>query len=154
MSASLTEIAAYVGKQVLAVQSSVAANGTPQAAVVGVVANDALELFFDTLGDTRKAANLRRDARVAFVLGWNLAEACTVQLEGLADEPSGADLEAWKTRYFTRFPDGVARQEWPGIIYFRVRPTWIRHSDFRGASPAIAEFDAAALAAFRKGSHR
>jgi general stress protein 26 len=149
MSATLTEIAAYVGKQILAVQSSVAASGAPQAAVVGVVANDALELFFDTLGDTRKAANLRRDPRVAFVLGWDMAEACTVQLEGVADEPTGPELEAWKSRYFARFPDGVARQEWPGITYFRVRPTWIRHSDFRGATPAIAEFGAAELLAFQ-----
>jgi hypothetical protein len=38
----------------------VAAGGAPQAAVVGIVVSDALELFFDTLGSTRKMANLRR----------------------------------------------------------------------------------------------
>lgn len=145
---TLADIAAYVAQQTLAVQASVGASGGPQAAVVGVVASDALELFFDTLGDTRKAVNLRRDPRVAFVLGWDMTESRTVQLEGIADEPTGADLGAWQARYFARFPDGVARQSWPGIAYFRVRPIWVRHSDFRGAAPVISTFSAPELEAW------
>lgn len=147
---TLDEIAAYVGAQKLAVQTSVAAGGGPQAAVVGIVSNQRLELFFDTLGDTRKAANLRRDPRAAFVIGWSLDEARTVQWEGVADEPTGDDLRRWQQLYFARFPDGVARQAWPGITYFRVRPTWVRHSDFRGPTPAITEYGAAALAAWAR----
>ena len=29
------------------------------------------------------------------------------------------------------FPDGPTRLSWPGIAYFRVRPRWVRYSDFR-----------------------
>ena len=151
MSITLNDIAAFVRDQTLAVEATVSGAGGPQAAVIGIVANEALQLFFDTLGETRKAANLRRDPRAAFVIGWDLDQARTVQLEGVADEPTGPALAAWQQTYFARFPDGVGRQAWPGITYFRVRPTWVRHSDFSGAEPAIVEFTAAEIAAWAAG---
>lgn len=49
--------------------------------------------------------------------------------------------------YFARFPDGPARQAWPGNTYVRVQPTWIRCSDYAQSPTAIVEFDAAALEA-------
>ncbi|HEX7450933.1 MAG TPA: pyridoxamine 5'-phosphate oxidase family protein, partial [Polyangiaceae bacterium] len=63
--------------------------GAPQAAVVGYAVSDDLELVFDTLGSTRKAHNLRRDSRVALVVGWDDDQ--TVQIEGIADEPCGEE---------------------------------------------------------------
>jgi hypothetical protein len=35
---------------------------------------------------------------------------------------------------------------WPGLTYFRVRPRWIRYSDFGQAPPLIAEFTTGQLA--------
>ena len=118
-----------------AVEASVAADGRPQAAVIGVAVTDRLELVLDTMGDTRKAENLRRDPRVAVVLGWDDGQ--TLQIDGVADEPTGAELAELKKVYFARFPDGPEREGWPGIAYFRVRPRWARHSDFRGRAPVI-----------------
>src|SRR5882724_11473255 len=100
--------------------------------VVGVAVNDQLELVFDTLASTRKAQNLRRDPRVSVVIGWDDEQ--TVQYEGMADEPAGPELAEAQRHYFARFPDGPSRLAWPGIIYFRVRPTWIRFSDFRASA--------------------
>jgi hypothetical protein len=142
---TLTELTAFIRRHRHGVQASVAPGGAPQAAVVGVAVTDALEIVFDTLGDTRKAANLRRDGRAALVIGWDQEQ--TVQLEGVADEPRGAELAAVKQTYFAAFPDGSTRESWPGITYFRVRPTWIRYSDFRGSTPVIVEWTAAELAA-------
>jgi hypothetical protein len=68
-----------------------------------------------------------------------------VQLEGVADEPAGAELAPLKERYLARFPDGREREAWPGITYFRVRPTWVRYSDFRANPPRIVELTAADL---------
>lgn len=62
-----------------------------------------------------------------------------MQLEGLCDEPAGAELERLRAVYLARFPDGQERMAWPDITYVRVRPTWIRYSDFRGAAPAVVE---------------
>jgi hypothetical protein len=123
-----------------AVQASVGADGTPQAALVGVVVSDSFEVVFDTLGSSRKAANLRRHPRAALGLGPAGADAAqTVQLEGLADEPRGADLDRLLALYFERFPDGRERQRLPDITYWRVRPTWIRVSDYTVDPPHIVE---------------
>jgi hypothetical protein len=99
----------------LAVQASVSPSNSPQAAVVGFIVTDDLEVFFDTLDSTRKVSNLRRNANVAFVIG-GLTEGDerTVQYEGVADEPEGLEVERLKERYFLRFPDGRDRQTWPG----------------------------------------
>jgi len=142
---TLPEIAAFIRRQALATQSTISPAGAPQSAVIGIVSDDAAEIFFDTLASTRKCQNLRRDPRIALVIGWDLAEGRTVQLEGLADEPSGGELERWRAVYFARFPDGVGRSAWPGITYFRVRPTWLRYSDFSGGEPIITELAGAAL---------
>lgn len=117
-------------------EATVAPGGAPQAAVVGVIVTDALELFFDTLDTTRKLANLRRNPRIAFV-AWEGER--TVQYEGVASEPVGDELADLQRLYFARFPDGPSRRRWPGIAYVRVRPTWIRHSDFGGAVPVVSE---------------
>jgi hypothetical protein len=125
----------------LAVQASVSPAGAPQAAVVGFIVTDHFEVVFDTVETTRKVVNLRRNARCAFVIGGMAnGDERTVQLEGITDEPAGADLERLKELYFVRFPDGRDRQQWPGLTYIRVRPRWLRFSDFSQSPPAIAEF--------------
>jgi hypothetical protein len=132
-----TELLAVMRASRFWVEATVATTGAPQAAVVGAVVSDRLELFFDTLQSTRKCHNLRQDARVAFVM-WEGAR--TVQVEGHADEPAGGDLARLKEAYFALFPDGRERESWPGIAYFRVTPAWIRHSDFSGDAPVVSEW--------------
>ena len=130
--------------------ASVSAAGVAQAAVVGVVVSEDFEIFFDTLDATRKAVNLRARPRAAFVLGSTAADAkATVQVEGVTDEPRGTDLERLKELYFERFLDGPTRQAWKGLIYVRVRPTWLRMSDYATDPPRIVELDAAALDALK-----
>ena len=126
----------------LAVQTSVSSAGKPQAAVVGFIVTDDFALFFDTLDSTRKTENLRRNPHFAAVIGGCIeGEERTVQFEGVADEPRGPELESLKRLYFARFPDGPERLAWPGLIYVRARPTWVRFSDFRSTPPAIIEID-------------
>jgi hypothetical protein len=104
---------------------------------------NAFELVFDTLATTRKAANLRRNQRMAFVIGGlDAGDERTVQYEGVADEPTGAELERLKSIYYSAFPDGPNRASWPGLIYVRVRPTWIRYSDYNVDPPEIVELGA------------
>ena len=126
--------------------ASAGPDGAPQAAVVGIVVTDDFDVFFDTLDSTRKAANLRALERVAFVVGGFEADATrTVQLEGVADEPGGVELDDLKHLYFQRFIDGPTRQAWKGLIYVRVRPTWLRYCDYRTDPPTIVELDADGL---------
>lgn len=141
------ELLEFMRTQRFAVEASRAPGDGVQAALVGIAVTDALEIVFDTLGATRKAANLRASPRAAFVLGgWDGADERTVQFEGIADEPVGAERERIKMAYFAAWPDGRSRMSWPGLTYFRVRPTWIRFSDFNAAPPRIVEFSAEQLA--------
>jgi general stress protein 26 len=123
------ELLSFLRRHRYAVQASTAAGGAPQAAVIGIAVSDQLEIVFDTHGASRKSQNLRRDPRIALVVGWDDEQ--TVQLEGTTDEPTGAELARLKAVYFARFPDGLEREHWPDIAYFRVRPNWARYSDFR-----------------------
>lgn len=141
-----SELVTFLRGHRLAVVSSTSFEGEPQAAVVGIVVNERGELLFDTLATSRKCQNLRRDPRIAAVVGWDLETACTLQMEGVADEPRGPELEAWKRLYFETFPEGIERQAWPDITYVRIRPTWARFSDFRTPQPTIVELGAAEFA--------
>lgn len=110
-----------------------------------------MEIVFDTLESTRKARNLRQNNRLALVIGGsNDGDERTVQYEGIADEPSGAELERLKNVYYAAFPDGPSRLSWPGLswpglIYVRVKPTWIRYSNYSVDPPEIVEFSAQQL---------
>jgi hypothetical protein len=137
------ELLTFVRRSRLAVVSTATAAGAPQAAVVGIAVTDALEIVFDTLETSRKAVNLRRDPRIALVIGWD--EEQTVQCEGIADEPAGAELTRIKAVYMAVFPDSLARQSWPGLTFFRVRLGWARYSDFRTADWNIIELSGADL---------
>ena len=127
----------FLRRYKLAVQASVAADGTPQAAVVGIAISDQLELVFDTLESTRKYRNLRANPRIALVIGWD--HEITAQIEGVVDFPTGPELQRIRDVYFGPYPDGRDRLAWPGITHARVRPTWIRYSDFTRDPPLIVE---------------
>jgi len=123
------EVYEFLASQRLGVLSSVAAGGTPQSALVGIAVTPELEIVFDTVKTSRKYGNLIARPDCSLVAGWQ-AEV-TVQYEGFAQELAGVDLAAYKRYYFAAFPDGPEREAWPGIVYFVVRPRWLRYSDFR-----------------------
>ena len=132
----------FMRSEKYAVQTSVSPSGLPQAAVVGIAVTDRFELVFDTVASSRKALNLRANAAIAFVIGGTRAgDERTVQYEGTSDEPSSGELERLLAVYYARFPEGPERRDWPGLIYIRVKPTWIRYSDFGKNPPEILEFD-------------
>jgi pyridoxine/pyridoxamine 5'-phosphate oxidase len=138
------DLVAVLRNYTLAIQASVAPPGAPQAAVVGFAVTDTLEIIFDTVATSRKYRNLRDDPRVALVIGWE--DEITVQIEGVADVPVGDELERMRACYFVAYPDGRERLAWPGITHFRVRPTWLRYSDFTQNPPRIVELSAEQLA--------
>ena len=132
----------FMRSEKYAVQASASPSGAPQAAVVGIAVTDHLEIVFDTLASSRKAPNLRANPAIALVIGGTRdGDERTVQYEGTADEPSGGELEHLLAVYYARFPEGPERRSWPGLIYVRVKPTWIRYSNFNSQPPEIVEFN-------------
>jgi hypothetical protein len=134
------ELLTFLRSHKYAVQASVSARDQPQAALVGFAVTDQLEIIFDTLESTRKVTNLKANSRIAFVIGgWLDGDERTVQYEGVVDFPTGEELERLKQVYFAAFPDGPARQSWPGITYVRTKPLWARFSNFNVAPREISE---------------
>ena len=143
---SREELLRFVRTHINAVQATVSPDGSPQAAVVGIAVTDLFELVFDSLGTTRKAVNLSQNPKVAFVVGgWMLGDQRTLQYEGIADRPTGSELEALKAIYYAKFPSGPSRLSWPGLVYLRARPTWMRYTDFGKNPVERVEFDAQQL---------
>jgi pyridoxine/pyridoxamine 5'-phosphate oxidase len=123
------EALAFLRKHTLCVVATASPSAVPQAAVVAFAVGDELEIVFDTVRSSRKVPNITKNAEVAIVVGWGPEEQ-TMQIQGIADLPAGPELERIKRIYFDARPDGAGRQAWEGITYVRVRPTWMRYSDF------------------------
>ncbi|HVP85051.1 MAG TPA: pyridoxamine 5'-phosphate oxidase family protein [Rhizomicrobium sp.] len=117
----------FMARQRYAVISTVSEGQKPEAALVGVAVTPDLELIFETTDATRKFANLKRNPHLAAVLG---EDQQTLQYEGVVDEPIGSERDTLLKIFFEAWPDLRAHQDWPGLTYFRVRPTWIRFSSY------------------------
>ena len=132
------DLHAFMIQHRLGVVSSIGPDGAPQSALVGIAASTDIEIVFDTTTSTRKYANLVARPRCSVVVGWTGEQ--TVQLEGVAEELVGSELERLRAVYFDAWPDGPSRLKWPGITHFVIRPTWIRYSDFAQDPAVIVEF--------------
>jgi pyridoxine/pyridoxamine 5'-phosphate oxidase len=118
--------------------STVNESGAPEAALMGFALTQAKEVVFDTLSTSRKAVNLARNPAAALVIGWD--DSISLQIEGVARRPVGADLASAKDAYFRAWPDGRARENWPNIAYVVVQPKWIRYSNYAAGPPVVEEF--------------
>jgi PPOX class probable F420-dependent enzyme len=125
----LQTLVQFVRVRGLAVLATTAADGSPQAAVVGVAATADGDIVFDTTRGSRKFANLTREPRVALVIGSEWEDERTVQLEGTAAEIPADDPAV--AAYYQQFPTGQERADGPEIVYVRIRPRWARYSDYR-----------------------
>ena len=106
------------------VVASIGADGTPQAAHVGLTASDDGVLIFDAAADSRKVANIGERAAVAVaVTGADIS----VQLEGLAR--IAKDEERWRLGeiYSERFPSSRVLDV--GFVLVAVQPNWVRVYD-------------------------
>jgi hypothetical protein len=140
--AKRSDLLAFMRSHRLAVQSTVSPSGTSESAVVGIAVSDSLEIVFDTLGSTRKAENLRHNPNISFVIGGLIPkDERSLQYEGVADFPNGEELEQVRALYFSVWPDGRERLSWPGLVHVRVRPRWMRFSDYNQSPPVIVELD-------------
>ncbi len=128
----------FLSSQRLGVLGTIAPDGSPQSALVGIAVTDRLEIVFDTLRTTRKYRNLMTNPAASLVAGWS--GEITLQYEGEAREPVGAELAAYQAIYFETWPECRAHLEWPEITHFVVTPKWVRYSDYGPNPPVIEEF--------------
>lgn len=132
------DLVAWLRRARLATIATISADGSPQAALVGIGVTDDLRLVFDTSAKSRKHANLLRDPRVAVVVGGSGEQ--TLQYEGLASPvpPRGSEGDALREAYYLTWPDGRARRAWPDLAYWRVVAVWVRFTDY-DADPVVTQ---------------
>jgi general stress protein 26 len=131
------EVFRFMDSERLGVLSTARKSGRPEAALMGFAVTPELEIVFDTVRSSRKYPILKENPWVAWVVG--CATEITVQYEGEAFELEGEDLAKYKKIYFAKFTDGPARESWPGITYFVVRPKWVRYCDYNPGTRRIEE---------------
>lgn len=113
----------------------------PESALIAFTEDDDLNLYFQTGRHTRKAANLKVNAKVSLVFGLSIQNQITVQYEGTAQQLTlPAELEACRQRFIAK--DSPTTAEYfnhPTAIFFKVTPTWIGCSDYTGKKPDVIE---------------
>lgn len=135
-SMNIAEMIAYVREQRDGVVATNGPGGVPEAAYLTFAATDDGEIVFDARPESRKVANLREDPRVAVVVGG--PDGRTLQADGEADFPDGADLRRCAAAYAEAFPtsaDALSR----GMVFIRIRLRWARFRDYRAAPPLDTE---------------
>lgn len=117
----------FIKRQKLAVISTVSIDNKPESAVLEFGQTNELELIFETFTSSRKYKNLLTNQHVSFVIGWD--ENMTVQYEGVAEELNSDNALPYKQIYWEKNPHAKRWASREGIVYFKVKPTWIRFSD-------------------------
>lgn len=127
------ELIEYVRAHGDGVLSTIGPHGAPQSAYLSLTATDEGELVLDARVDSRKMANILRDPRVAVVIGG--ADGTTLQCEGVADAPDGAERERCTAAYLATFPQFAGSLQGDsgstGVVVVRITLSWARFGDFR-----------------------
>jgi len=133
----LAEVLRFLQGEKFGVLATATEDGRPEAALMGFAVTPELEIIFDTVRSFRKYPNLKKNPRVAWVIG--CSSEISVQYEGIATELEGAELERCKTLYAKKYPDSTGRDKWPDLTYFLVRPTWVRYGDYTPRKRRVEE---------------
>lgn len=118
----------FIRSHKLAVMATVAGSALPEAAVVGIGVEENLELLCSTFSTSRKYENIKRNPKVALVIGWEHGK--TVQYEGTAEELSIERAEENPLRDELEKIPAIAKyvQREYGVFY-KIKPEWVRMSD-------------------------
>jgi len=129
MDARKQKILDFLKTQTLGVVSTIDANeDKPESAEVAFSETENLEVIFGTLNDARKFLNLKKNNRVAFVIGW---DEVTVQYEGAAREITDAkELKECQERHVAKNPYSEKYVYDEREVFYKVTPKWIRYTDF------------------------
>lgn len=127
------KILAFFKKNPLAVISTIGEQSLkPEAALVAFAETEKLELLFETFSFARKNANLKKNNKVAFVIGWDTLIHITVQYEGIAQPIKNIhELTRYQELFLEKKTPCTKEYLYhPAARLYKVKPTWIRYSDY------------------------
>lgn len=124
----LAQFAAYIGEMHAGVIATANREEGPESAFINLAVMPDMAIVFETLITSRKYRNLQRDPRASLVIGGK--GKTTLQIEGLVDEPTETLLDDVIQVYYDACPQNLSHRNWPGLTYMRLRPRWLRYSDY------------------------
>ncbi len=111
----------------------------PESAVMGYAVSDDLSIICSTDRSSRKWNNLKQNSKVAITFGWGFGE-LNIQYSGLATlVESGEELKKCEDIYFASHQESLEFKGTPETGYIKIKPTWIRLSDYSSDPPRIEE---------------
>ena len=123
----------------LCVLATASNEAKPQCAVMGYTLTPNLEVILSTDSTSRKQNNLQQNHVVALTFGWSFEE-FNIQYEGVAQlVKSGDEYKKCEETYFTSHPESEEFKGIPETVFIKVKPTWIRLSDYSTTPPRIEE---------------
>ncbi len=127
----------FLGKQKLGIIATLHENGAPEAAAIQVTLADDGNIVFDCFPESRKFKNIYTDKRIALVVGWE--DNITVQIEG--DVVPITDVNEKKKLEGIHVANCPLEAEFLkyGAQLFKIKPRWVRYSDFRNNPSVIFE---------------
>lgn len=124
----IEKIQEFIKSHNLAVIATVTSDVLPEAAVVGFVSKDNLEIIFGTSSESRKYKNLQKNPRVALVIGWEKGR--TVQYEGEAIEIQDEQERQEAAKIFlSKIPSAAKFLSDSKEAVFKIVPKWVRLTD-------------------------
>lgn len=131
----------FLHKHPMATISTVDMGGNKlESALIAFAELNSLEIIFETFYNTRKYNNLRRNDKVALVIGWDMRNYVTLQYEGIARQLTKEEIPKYRAVFLKKKTPCTEQFLFdPRVRLFCVRPTWILLSDYTGRSPKFIE---------------
>ncbi|HWU24742.1 MAG TPA: pyridoxamine 5'-phosphate oxidase family protein [Candidatus Paceibacterota bacterium] len=111
-------------------------DGQPSSRMVYYTCDDSFNVYFITLKNTRKVAQIKINPKVAFVVS-ETGTPHTIQIEGEAQDMSAtATNDALVTDFIKRlashkqFGIPLTHLDASELVFYKISPTWIRWGDF------------------------
>lgn len=104
-------------------------SGFPASAVVTISHTDDLSILFGSFDTTRKNTNIKKNSSVSIVVGWDMIERKTMQIEGQAVLVTGEERERVENIHCAKNENFNSRRDNLHQEYFKIVPHWIRYSD-------------------------
>jgi len=132
----LSQLQAFLGNHTTLTLATIGPEGEPQAADLYYAGTDDLALYFISAPNSRHAANLARDPRVAATIhadSTRWRDIRGLQLEGTCTRVTGAGRAGAWARYTAKFPfvltDAVLACALQKVAVYRITPSWLRWVD-------------------------
>lgn len=116
--------------------ATASSDGHPSARTVYYTCDDSFNIYFITLKNTRKVAQMAANAQVAFVVSED-GTPHTIQIEGVVQDMSAvATNDALVTDFIKRLADHkpygipLTHLDTSELVFFKISPTWVRWGDF------------------------